>query len=329
MSHFTVLVIGNDPEAQLAPFQENNMGDCPKEHLEFNDVEEEYRKKYDTDLTDAFVDPDGSAHCRYDSQFRNPSYNFLKDKPNTEYLCPAGWTAKEVSVKEIYPTFEEYMDKYCDYKKDDVLGRYGYWENPNAKWDWYQLGGRWSGFFTTKSGEKTDSDVVENIDFEAMLKEKADYAAELYDLVWKYIKDTPPVTPWDEIRETEKDKGGDDAIERARKIYREQPRVVAADKMAEILRKKDNLTEVENHATWLDKLEDFNLPREQYIQNFADTAVRTFAVVKNGRWYERGKMGWFACVSDEKDNETWASIHANLLKNLPNGTLISLYDCHI
>lgn len=33
MSHFTVMVFGDDAEKQLAPFQENNMGDCSEQHL--------------------------------------------------------------------------------------------------------------------------------------------------------------------------------------------------------------------------------------------------------------------------------------------------------
>jgi len=32
MSHFCVLVVGENPELQLAPYQENNMEDCPKEY---------------------------------------------------------------------------------------------------------------------------------------------------------------------------------------------------------------------------------------------------------------------------------------------------------
>lgn len=31
MSHFCVLVVGEDVKKQLAPYQENNMGDCPGE----------------------------------------------------------------------------------------------------------------------------------------------------------------------------------------------------------------------------------------------------------------------------------------------------------
>lgn len=54
MSHFTVLVIGENPEKQLQPFQENNMDDCPKHFLKFNDVEEEYRKEYEEDTRHEF-----------------------------------------------------------------------------------------------------------------------------------------------------------------------------------------------------------------------------------------------------------------------------------
>lgn len=44
MSHFTVGVICkelNDYEKLLAPYQENNMGDCPKEYLEFTSTSKE------------------------------------------------------------------------------------------------------------------------------------------------------------------------------------------------------------------------------------------------------------------------------------------------
>lgn len=36
--HFTVLVVGDNLEKALAPFQQNNMGDCPQEYLEFTPI---------------------------------------------------------------------------------------------------------------------------------------------------------------------------------------------------------------------------------------------------------------------------------------------------
>ncbi len=57
MSHFAVAVFtkeGQKIEELLAPYQENNMGDCPKHFLEFHDVEEEYKTQFETDTRDEF-----------------------------------------------------------------------------------------------------------------------------------------------------------------------------------------------------------------------------------------------------------------------------------
>lgn len=44
-----------------------------------------------------------------------------------------------------YKYLEFYEDESCDI--DEATGKRGYWENPNAKWDWYEVGGRWDGHF--------------------------------------------------------------------------------------------------------------------------------------------------------------------------------------
>lgn len=112
MSHFSVAVITKTEDKKeithlLAPYQENNNLDCPKEYLEFFDIDEELRDRYENENN---------------------------------------------SIKKRYPTFEKYMNHY-GYKKNEYTGRYGYYENPNAKWDWYAIGGRFDyddgfGYFT-------------------------------------------------------------------------------------------------------------------------------------------------------------------------------------
>ena len=62
MSHFTVMVIGNNVVDQLAPFQENNMGDCPVEYLEFEDYTEE--------VTDAWNALTPEAKDEYDRKLK-------------------------------------------------------------------------------------------------------------------------------------------------------------------------------------------------------------------------------------------------------------------
>ena len=70
MSHFTVLVIGENVEKQLAPYQENNMGDCPQEYLEFHDMEEEYQNQYDNDDVEMVEAPTGELLYSWDERFK-------------------------------------------------------------------------------------------------------------------------------------------------------------------------------------------------------------------------------------------------------------------
>lgn len=63
------------------------------------------------------------------------------------------------------------------------------------------------------------------------------------------------------------------------------------------------------------------------IENIND--VVTFALLKDGIWYERGEMGWWGYVSDEKEENEWDDEFKKLTKELSEDTLISIYDCHI
>ena len=186
MSHFTVLVIGENPEKQLAPFQENNGGDCPKEYLEWNSVQDDY-----DNIDDAVED----------------GYKLQNGVP-------------------------------------------GYMENPNAKWDWHQLGGRWTGFFKIK----TDSLELAVVGEGGLM--------------------TPPA-----------EKG-------------------CADQC-------------------LKGLIDFEAMKS------SDRLIETFAVIKDGKWYEKGQMGWWASVSNQKNKDVWSAEYAKLLHETPNNILLSVYDCHI
>jgi hypothetical protein len=338
MSHFSVLVVGPDVEKQLAPFQENNMGDCPKELLEFHETETESLAEYEIQKTDCFVSPDGKPHCKYDDRFRAKPMDFLA---GTKYECPVGWTEREVSVKEIYPTFEQYMAEYCGSKeRDPVIGRYGYWENPNAKWDWYRVGGRWAGHFKLKAGvtapapqpgyevefgqevpeaNTADTAAKSEIDFEGMREDAVHDAALEYDFVASIFGDLPPHKAWSEFSDIED-------IEKRRETYRAQPRLIAWAKAGDV--SMDERRKMPVDVGWGDA-DKFIASREQYINSARLRAGTTFAVVLNGKWYERGEMGWWACVSNEKDEETWMSMFHKMLNELPGDTQLTVVDCHI
>jgi hypothetical protein len=66
--------------------------------------------------------------------------------------------------KEKYPTIDELAKGYFGYRK--LNGKYGYMSNPNAKYDWYSEGGRWSGYLTNKEGKTTDIELLTEVDWE-------------------------------------------------------------------------------------------------------------------------------------------------------------------
>lgn len=52
-----------------------------------------------------------------------------------------------------------------------------------------------------------------------------------------------------------------------------------------------------------------------------------FAIIIDGVWHSRGKMGWFAVVHDEKTS--WQSEFAKLIGSLPDSAWISTLDAHV
>lgn len=278
MSHFAVLVIGSNVDDLLAPFQENNMGDCPKEYLAFNDMTAEVRKKYTTGTDTVLVNAAGEKVSPFDNRFRNPKWSIFgpNDDTNRQYIKPEGWEQKEVPYSEVYGDEKAFAKDYYGYEWDEEKQAYGYWENPNAKWDWWTIGGRYAGRLTTKAGKVTDQALVSDLDLEGMK------AARLADRE-RY---------WAEYEKELAKNNGD--------------------------------------ATWGQLLYGVKpgMTREEYLAAVTEP-LSVFAVLKDGKWYEKGEMGWFAVVRDEKEDGAWKDEVKNLLADLPADTLLTVVDCHI
>jgi hypothetical protein len=162
MSHFTVLVkvspeqlvisgnVEDSIEQMLAPYQENNMGDCPKEFMEFNDLEPEYLEEYENESQDRVVFPDGTMKSQHAKEFYFEDPDDDSPFSSKKFHLPEDCELKEFPNTELYATFEEFVEDYHGGERDTETGKYGYWDNPNKKWDWYQIGGRWRGMLRTK-----------------------------------------------------------------------------------------------------------------------------------------------------------------------------------
>jgi hypothetical protein len=375
MSHFTVLVIGQDPERQLAPYHEFECTGVVDEFVQSIDLTAEKREDYESDTRNmvkvpaGVVVPDGTrdlvshpAHGTLVSRYASMFYVETGEKDplggaRRTFQLPEGYEEIEVPVRELM-TFLEYVTEDSESEpigenvKPDLEGaqKWGWVRvdaagevlevidrtNPNKKWDWHVLGGRWTGFFKMKPHVRgiqgrpglmtspakegyADSAFKMDIDFEGMRAEAEAKAAEKFDAIRAIIEPHLPVQSWAEVRgQYWREDGAEPelpgGIEAAREAYREQPAVKA-------------LRECEKY-TW-ENAEDYAGDRATYIRHQGIRSSMTFAVVKDGKWYERGSMGWWGCVSDEKDQGAWIEEFGKLVEGLPDDTLLSVYDCHI
>lgn len=145
MSHFGVMVITDGTKTVdelLAPYQENCNGDVPQEYLEFIDEEDGYHERWENESA-TMIRMDHRLYLPWDDVFRKPGEIGYS---SNSHVVPEGAPRIDVPFKVLYPDFEDYMSDWCGMERDEKTGRYGFWQNPNARWDWYKIGGRQSLF---------------------------------------------------------------------------------------------------------------------------------------------------------------------------------------
>ncbi len=187
MSHFATLVIhkeGADIDGILAPFCETD-----EDFFEFYDFTDEIKKEYSAVTVKRVKMPDGKYYNYGDKIFakkvskeeyyknQNGFRSYIssgRNGLNTEYILydyiEKGGALVDVPAKEIM-TLGEYAEYcgYCKYKQDENIpdedAVFGYYFNPNAEWDWFEIGGRWNNSIKTKSGVFCNSCKIGEIDF--------------------------------------------------------------------------------------------------------------------------------------------------------------------
>ena len=318
MSHFTVLVIGEDYEKQLQPFHE----------YECTGIEDEYVVDVDyTENADEFLNRE--VFIGINKESKNLDYHFYEENAQRDFESYEKTTKIEYLKKIEADIDKEIIEELGVEKKNGIwCGK----TNPNAKWDWYTVGGRWTGYLKLKEGsegvlgspglmsspaEEGTADQVrkKDVDFEGMRNASAKRAEEAYDKAMKYIGDISEHESWNPFRERMVAEGK--GIDEIREAYHNQPKCIAWKKIED------------NSFRYSYSPDDFSVTREKFIEDARNSSIATFAVVKDSKWYEKGKMGWWACVSDEKEKDSWNKEFSDLLDSLSEETLLTLVDCHI
>jgi hypothetical protein len=117
MSHFSVLILGDDPEGQLDPYWEL---DLPADELP-----EDYRAEFTTLV----------ATGAFETKAREIIAGIEASRPEL-----AASYQKLLADGRIEAILEDW---HGGQKNAD--GDWGYYRNPQDKWDWFVLGGRFSG----------------------------------------------------------------------------------------------------------------------------------------------------------------------------------------
>lgn len=213
MNHYTILVVGEDVEGQLAPYSEEIEAE-PYVRNTFQELIDNNRNDIARTRDGLYAEYLAEPVAYLEKQKRNPDHCF--------YFVSGEFASKlEWSDEELYSDAIKWLEPH----ELDSEGNQLSTNNPNSKWDWYQVGGRWDGFLPTKDGRWVNETTVGELD-----------------------------------------------------------------------------------------LKSFQC---------------TFALVKEGQWHEKGEMGWFSMVSQEKETDEWSTQLHQLLTNLPPATLITVIDAHI
>lgn len=205
--------------------------------------------------------------------------------------------------------------------------------NPNSKWDWYQVGGRWRGFFRVKPGTPEDeyqlgeaswmdsgrpsqltADIVrkKDVNINSMIGDALSQHLPLYDQIAAATTGYPVPLSFAEVRAAY-----NDDLEASRKAYWEQPWIAAARTVPEV------------KEMFFFEPDEYLMSRDEFITKIKDTAIATFAVLINGQWIERGQMGWFGCATNKKDDTQWGKEFLDLWNQIDDNAWLVLVDCHI
>lgn len=310
ISHFTVLVIGPDYEGQLAPYNEE-IQVAPYRSYEDGPWLDTNRKKF------------AEEHGR---------------EPSDEEIA--------VYMNEQYADDDDFRSRYhLDEKGVYTMSTY----NPNSKWDWYAVGGRWKGYFKLRehamdrpvhaelgqSGvfdnpPRYDADIVTKGDVDAdWMRDKAgENAGAAWDRAHAVIDEFPEAEPWESVLARWEKTGEDGYIDKARAEYGLQPRVEAVRLHDNTARKEERHEDV--LLGLFSGIEEYQIPRDEYVQRARDAALTPFAYVHNGEWHEPGAMGWWGMSTDTPDSRDAFQREFNkLFDSLPDDTVLTLVDCHI
>ena len=232
----------------------------------------------------------------FDESTCNPAY--VEFEAADESMEEIRWAFER--EKKPGETLEDFVSRWYGYTYNAELDAWGYLCNPNAKWDWWELGGRWSNMLRLKAGRKGNR--ADRTCPNTKKPRKRSYCAQAQ---LKDIDFSPDPQAYNE------------ALRFWEVVVEGRP-----------LRKGEDPGQFRLHASREYYLKQFQ-DKEQYA--LACTSFTTWALVTpDGDWHESGTMGWFGTSNATPQSRSrYGEFLRSTLANADPEMWLSIVDCHI
>lgn len=311
MSHAKVLVIGDDYDAVLAPYDEN-LDVAP----------------YWQDISDDYLV--FAAEHRYPEMSATSSPEQWRDRFIASDLADLGLLdAAGASPDERAEHHARVQDVRNGYRVHDGRVQERRSDNPQGRWDWYMLGGRWANDLRLKAGSH-DKGVRGSV-----LHGPSPVVAGWCDRARKADVDL------DAMRRAGHDAAGERwaAFERARAEHgdwKTLPELIAAEgreTAGRLYNAQPIVAALRPHLGLLESVEsEFppDMTGSEYRKRGLLGAVPGFATVSDQGWWETGRLGWWATHTSEGPAAELNYLQRanDLLDSATNDTWLSVVDIH-
>ena len=142
---------------RLEPYWENT--EDPR-YLVFSDCTEDCRTEYESDgetlvrlLDGRWVRPFSTAfesiYTLDEGKIYKRSFGPLHHHKRTKKA--KRMKTKYIPFKKMYRSLSTFAEEYCGLVRGEEPDSYGFYRNPDTRWDWFQIGGRWPDRFLVKA----------------------------------------------------------------------------------------------------------------------------------------------------------------------------------
>lgn len=330
MSHFTVMIIGDDVEGKLYPYHElectltrEEIKEDPRSEFIVSVKKDEIRQYiHDNMFMEKYGDRKGKRARIYTTIEHDSLFNTDKVVTHNEYIKKYYEYLKNKDYASI-------MDDWESSIQNEKTGDWGKYTNPNAKWNWYSVGGRWTGGLKLKKFENVPAKYRHLFEFTevgrpGLMTDSAEDG---------WVDSAPKILiDWNILNNPTKEKYQEDydfwtkyVIPCSKKEYES----LSDDEKRKIVREIEKEL---NTTTWYKA--SFYKNRYKNRDTFIklNNMFSTYAVItEDGRWHAPGEMGWWGMSSETDDDylEFKENYFERFIEPLSPKTLITIVDCHI